>query len=278
MNKSYLQFVFDVDNEELKDMLIAELSNIGFDGFEEKENKLLAFINSNDFDEDSFNEIVTQHNISFSKEIIKEQNWNKLWEENFEPVIIENAVAIRADFHQPITTVQHEIIITPKMSFGTGHHATTYMMLEQMHSIDFSDKTVLDYGTGTGVLAIYAEKLGAAGITAIDNDEWSISNASENIQQNNCIEINLLLTDKPLSNKVYGVVLANINKNIITDNFKSVVASLDKNATLLLSGLLSEDETDILQLTSAFNLQHIQTYHRDKWICMKFINNDNPEF
>jgi ribosomal protein L11 methyltransferase len=272
MNKTYLQFAFDVKNEEQNDILIAALSNVGFDGFEEKENKLLAFIDSSDFNEDDFTEIITQHNVSFSKEIIEEQNWNKLWEENFEPVIIENAVAIRADFHRPITTVQHEIIITPKMSFGTGHHATTYMMVEQMHSIDFSDKTVLDYGTGTGVLAIYAEKLGAAGITAIDNDEWSISNASENIQQNNCIKINLLLADKPLSNKVYDVVLANINKNIITDNSKSIISSLSKDATLLLSGLLAEDETDILQLASAFHLQHIQTYHRDKWICMKFIN------
>ncbi len=269
MNKTYLQFSFDITTEEQKDILIAELSNIGFDGFEEGENKLSAFIDSAGFDEDDFNEIVTQHNISFSKQIIEEQNWNKLWEENFTPVIIDDVVAIRADFHQPITTVQHEIIITPKMSFGTGHHATTHMMLEQMHSINFINKSVLDFGTGTGVLAIYAEMFGAAGISAIDNDEWSISNASENIQRNNCSKINLLLADKPDANKVYDVVLANINKNIITDNFNSIITSLDKNAMLLLSGLLAEDETDILQLASAFHLQHIQTYHRDKWICMK---------
>jgi ribosomal protein L11 methyltransferase len=272
MNKTYLQFAFDVESEEQKDILVAELSNISFDGFEEKENALLAFIDSADFNEDDFNEIIARHNIPFSKEIIKEQNWNKLWEENFEPVIINDSVAVRAEFHQPINNVEHEIIITPKMSFGTGHHATTYMMLEQMHSIDFSDKTVLDYGTGTCVLAIYAEKLGAASITAIDNDEWSIGNASENIQHNNCSKINLLLADKPFANKVYDVVLANINKNIITDNFKNIVAVLEKNATLLLSGLLAEDETDIFHLASAFHLLHIQTYHRDKWICMKFIN------
>lgn len=270
MNKTYLQFAFEIKNDDEKDILVAELSNIGFDGFEETESKLNAFINSAGFDENSFNEIVAQHNISFLKEIIKEQNWNTLWEENFEPVIIDKVVAIRAHFHQPITTVQYEIIITPKMSFGTGHHATTYMMLEQMHSISFIDTSVLDFGTGTGVLAIYAEKLGAAGITAIDNDEWSINNSNENIQQNNCSKIDLFLADKPATNNTYDVVLANINKNIITDNFKSIVASLNKNATLLLSGLLAEDETDMLKLASIFHLQHIQTYHRDKWICMKF--------
>jgi ribosomal protein L11 methyltransferase len=272
MNKTYLQFAFAIESEDQKDILIAELSNIGFDGFEEKENKLIAFIESNDFNEDEFNEIVAQRKISFSKETIKEQNWNQLWEKNFEPVVIKNAVAIRADFHQPITIVQHEIVITPKMSFGTGHHATTYLMLEQMHSIDFFDKSVLDYGTGTGVLAIYAEKLGAASVVAIDNDEWSINNSRENIQKNNCTKINLILADKPITGKVYNVVLANINKNIIADNFKHIHASLDKNATLLLSGLLSEDEADMLQLASMFHIHHIQTYHRDKWICMKFIS------
>jgi ribosomal protein L11 methyltransferase len=272
VNKTYLQFVFDIANEDQKDILIAALNNIGFDGFEENENKLIAYIDSADFNEEDFNEIVHQNHLSFSKETLKEQNWNKLWEENFEPVLIDDLVAIRADFHQPIITVQHEIIITPKMSFGTGHHATTYLMLEQIHSINFTDKTVLDYGTGTGVLAIYAEKLDAASITAIDNDEWSINNASENIQKNNCSKINLLLANKPDTNKAYDVVLANINKNIITDNFKSIVGVLGKKATLLLSGLLTEDEADILQLTSAFRFQHIKTYHRDKWICMKFVN------
>jgi ribosomal protein L11 methyltransferase len=274
VNKTYLQLVFDVNNEDEKDILIAALSNIGFDGFEENENKLIAYIDNSHFNEDNFNEIVVQRNLPFSKKKIEEQNWNKLWEENFEPVMIADLVAIRADFHEPITTAQYEIIITPKMSFGTGHHATTHMMLEQMHSIDFINKSVLDYGTGTGVLAIYAEMLGAANITAIDNEEWSISNATENIQRNDCTKINLLLADKPVTNEVNDVVLANINKNIITDNFNSILASLEKNATLLLSGLLAEDETGILQLAIANHLQHIQTSHRDKWICMKFVNTE----
>src|SRR5205809_4226575 len=167
MNKTYLQFVFDIKDENVKDILIAQLSDIGFNGFEEHEKGLIAFIDSSNFVDDAFNNVTDQHNISFSREMIAEQNWNSIWEENFQPVIIRNLVAIRAHFHQPITTVQHEIIVTPKMSFGTGHHATTYLMLEQMTSINFAGKSVLDYGTGTGVLSIYAEKLGAAAIKAI---------------------------------------------------------------------------------------------------------------
>src|SRR5262245_16254793 len=138
MNTTYLEFGFDIKDESLKDILIAQLSDIGFIGFEEKENKLVAFIESSGLDEKAFKNIINQHNLSFSQKTIEEQNWNQQWEENFQPVIIENAVAIRAHFHQPVKNMQHEIIITPKMSFGTGHHATTYMMLEQMSSINFS--------------------------------------------------------------------------------------------------------------------------------------------
>lgn len=270
MNKTFLQFVFNIEDEELKDILIAQLSENGFAGFEEKEKFLIAFIDDTNFNEDEFNTIINPYKLSFSTEIIKEQNWNNLWEQNFQPVIIKDEVAIRASFHQPIKNVQHEIIITPKMSFGTGHHATTYMMLEQMQSINFVNKAVLDFGTGTGVLAIYAEKLGASYITAIDNDDWSINNAAENIQQNNCAKINLILTDKPSENN-YQIVLANINKNIITANFKNIVQALDKKADILLSGLLEEDEHDILQLASAFQLRHVNTHHRDKWICIKLF-------
>lgn len=271
MNKTWLQFNFNITDERVKELLIAALSDIGFDGFEEQENSLSAFIESSRFDEHDFNAIIAQHKLTFSQQQLPEQNWNHLWEQNFEPVVIDGNVAIRAHFHQPITNVQHEIVITPKMSFGTGHHATTHMMLREMGGIHFTGSTVLDYGTGTGVLAIYAAMLGATAVTAIDNDEWSISNAAENIRFNHCNSIELFAGDKPLEGKVYNVVLANINKNIITDNFTHIHAALAGNATLLLSGLLATDEADIVQLATGFNLQHISTCHRDKWICMKFL-------
>ena len=254
MNKQFVEYIFTVDDE-LKDILIAELSEIGFEGFEEKENELVAFINDDAFNETELTAIINHHKISFSKQIIKEQNWNEVWESNFEPVIINDQVLIRAHFHQPIKNIPHEIIITPKMSFGTGHHATTHMMIEQMLSIDFTNKTVFDFGTGTGVLAIFAEQKNAASITAIDNDEWSINNATENVQQNNCTKIKLFLGDKPFTETGFDIVLANINKNIITDNFQNIVSALNTTATLLLSGLLVADESDILQLASTFNVK-----------------------
>ncbi len=132
------------------------------------------------------NDLTSSLQLSFSKTIIEETNWNQVWESNFDPVIVDDFVAVRAHFHEPIKNVQHEIVITPKMSFGTGHHATTYMMMQQMRELDFAGKNVFDFGTGTGVLAILAEKLGAQKVIAIDNDDWSIENADENVKRNNC--------------------------------------------------------------------------------------------
>lgn len=143
-------------------------------GSKKKNLILKPFIPVDNFDETLFDKIVQSNNLSFTTSIIKETNWNQLWESNFNPIIISDFAAIRADFHKPIGEVKHEIIITPKMSFGTGHHATTYMMIHQMKEMDFTNKTVLDFGTGTGILSILAEKLGAAKVIAIDNDEWSI--------------------------------------------------------------------------------------------------------
>ena len=130
--------------------------------------------------------VLSHFKFIFKETLIPEANWNQVWESNFDPVIVDDFVAIRADFHEPVKGVSLEIIITPKMSFGTGHHATTYMMIEQMRELDFTGKSVFDFGTGTGVLAILAEKLGANKVIAVDNDEWSIENAEENFEKNNC--------------------------------------------------------------------------------------------
>jgi ribosomal protein L11 methyltransferase len=188
----YIQIEFSEISIKQAEILIAVLSGSGFEGFEEEANNLKAFIRANDFDETILDRVILQFNTPFSKSIIKETNRNQLWESNFQPVVIEDLilrkrwVSIRADFHKPIAGVEHEIIITPKMSFGTGHHATTCMMIQQMSEIDFKGKTVFDFGTGTGILSILAEKSGATKIVAIDNDEWSIKNAAQNLQLNNC--------------------------------------------------------------------------------------------
>ena len=220
--------------------------------------------------EEVFSNDINLKNIKFSKDVIVEQNWNALWESNFQPVIINNTVAVRAHFHQPIKNVEHEIIITPKMSFGTGHHATTYMMVEQILKLDVRNKTVFDFGTGTGLLAVLAEKLGAAHIVAIDNDEWSINNASENILQNNCTKVELILKHQPPGNKKFDIVLANINKNVIEENFEILANLLSNNGCLILSGLLETDEPDILLRSSKYNIRFTQSCNRNNWLMMQF--------
>lgn len=156
------------------------------------------------------------------------------------------------------------------MSFGTGHHVTTYLMIEQLLKLNLTNKTVLDFGTGTGLLAILAEKLGAESVTAIDNDEWSINNAIENIQQNNCYKIHLLLSDHPSLLPQFDVVLANINKNVIMADFKNLYCILKANGCLVLSGLLETDEQDVLKFVSGYNLKYIETNRRNKWLLLQF--------
>jgi ribosomal protein L11 methyltransferase len=265
----YLQVEFAAVTSEQKDILIAELADAGFEGFEEGEDSLKSFIPVQSLDEDALNAIASQQKLSFTKTIIEETNWNQVWESNFEPVTVDDFVAIRAHFHQPITSVAHEIVITPKMSFGTGHHATTYMMMMQMRSIDFVSKSVFDFGTGTGVLAILAEKLGAKKIDAIDIDEWSITNAKENIEQNNCSLISLKKADTAEMTSQYDIILANINKNVIIDSFPVLARQLSPGGILLLSGLLVEDEDDIFHISSAYSLQIIQTSVRANWLCLR---------
>src|SRR6476661_5603092 len=233
---NYIEIKIENISSAQSEILIAQLSEIGFEGFEEGESFLSAYIDQEALNEIELKNLVSSHDLTYSKNLIEQKNWNEEWEKNFEPVIIDDFVTIRAEFHKPIKNVEHEIIITPKMSFGTGHHATTYMMIQQMRNIDFKNKSVFDFGTGTGVLAIIAEKLGAAKIIAIDNDEWSISNANENIERNNCKNIQLLLSDSPLVSNRFDVILANINKNVILQYLEVLSNLLIENGQLLVSG------------------------------------------
>jgi ribosomal protein L11 methyltransferase len=266
---NYIEIKIENISSPQSEILTAQLSEIGFEGFEEGEDFLFAYIEQGSLNEMELKNILSSHHLTYSKNLIKQKNWNEEWEKNFEPVIIDDFVAVRAEFHKPIKNVEHEIVITPKMSFGTGHHATTYMMIQQMRNVDFKNKNVFDFGTGTGVLAILSEKLGAPKIIAIDNDDWSISNANENIERNNCKNIQLHLSDSPIMSNKFEVILANINKNVILQYLKVLSRALAGNGQLLVSGWLKEDEVDILKAILKLNLKHINTFSRGKWICMK---------
>lgn len=257
-----------IEDAEQRELLIALLAAEGCEGFEEDGDTLQAFIPEADFMGSSIENILKEKSIMYSLTTIKEQNWNSVWESQFDPVIIDELAAIRASFHAPIPHVKFEIVITPKMSFGTGHHATTYMMITEMEKVDFTGKKVFDFGTGTGVLAILAEKMGAVEVTGIDNDSWSIENAAENIAENGCSHIRILQKDEADMGDVFDVILANINKHILLSNMPVLAKQLAKGGTLILSGLLEEDEEDIIHSIVSQGLMHIRTVKRSRWICI----------
>lgn len=254
-------------NEEQQEILISQLSDLGANGFEQTENYLFAYFSENMFKSYEVNEVLKKY--SFTTNTIEEKNWNKEWESNFQPVVVNNFCAIRAEFHPPIHNVAHEIVITPKMSFGTGHHATTYMMIEQTKNIDFRNKTVFDFGTGTGILAILAEKLDASKITAIDVDNWSITNAKENIEKNNCSKISVSLSSQIPHDK-FDIIFANINRNVILESLSKLNESLNNDGCLLLSGLLVADEKDIVKACTEQGLEFLKQTERNNWISLVF--------
>ncbi|MDE3236326.1 MAG: 50S ribosomal protein L11 methyltransferase [Bacteroidota bacterium] len=263
-----IEVSIQVQNELLKELLIAELSNLQFDAFVEEDALLKAYIKADVFNETELNFILNKNDLNYSLSIIKDQNWNQLWESNFAPVIVDDFVGVRAEFHEKIEGVVHEILITPKMSFGTGHHATTFLVMQLMRKIDFKGKSVYDFGTGTGILAILAEKLGAGKVLAVDNDDWCIENSLENIQKNNSQVIEIHKVEDAKSNFKFDTILANINRNIIEDNISYLVDSLKNNSQLILSGLLESDEAAIVRLCENYQLKHIKTEKKNGWIAI----------
>jgi ribosomal protein L11 methyltransferase len=256
------------------EMLIAFLSNYGFEGFEEDQNLLMAFIPEEKFDAREIDDVISSMLLSYSKKIIPQTNWNEEWEKSFDPVTVSHFCAVRACFHQQINNVQHEIIITPKMSFGTGHHPTTYRMIESMKDIDFTNKTVLDFGTGTGVLSILSEKLGAKKILAIDNDPFAVDNANENIIENGCSKIIVEQMDTlPHTENSFDIILANVNRNVILQQLPFFKQQLTSPGVLLLGGLLSEDFGEMLNCTRNYSLHLASKSLKNNWLCLKFFEN-----
>ena len=268
---NYTEIDIATINLELKDLLIAELSKIGYEGFEETDLGLKAFLPEDNFQEATLERLAARHNIDYTITSIPSQNWNELWESNFSPMTVDDFVGVRASFHEPITNVEHEIIITPKMSFGTGHHATTYMMMDLMKGMDFNGKSVYDFGSGTGILAILAEKLGSKSILAVDYDDWCIENSKENIESNGCKYVKIAKADNAQTGDTFYVVLANINKNIILDNMVALSDDTKPNGYILLSGLLPEDEKDILEAATIQKWEHLITVTKNNWIALKFL-------
>lgn len=266
---NYIQINIPVTDDSIREMLIARLAEYEYEGFEEQESSLQAFIPEEKFNSTALQEILSPWELSYTQDQLSERNWNEEWEKNFQPVVVEGFCAIRASFHAPIEGVQQELVITPKMSFGTGHHATTYMMVAAMQHLDLKDKHVFDFGTGTGVLAILAEKLGAAGVLAIDYDEWSIDNARENITENQCTRISVKKTDTTPQGPLFDIILANINKHVILQELHAIGQQLEIGGVILLSGLMHEDFNDIEKEALKCGLVLVDRAARGNWICLK---------
>lgn len=294
MSKEYIQIAFNFDNQEQFEMLVAQLSALGFEGFNEEEasqgindgvkmsNKLgegsghcKTFILQTEFEANLLvNEldiIFKQHSLTYTKSVIKEENWNAVWESNFEPVRVGDFVGIRANFHPHFEPkVAFEIEITPKMSFGTGHHATTFTVIELMESMDFKGKLVYDFGTGTGILAILAEKLGASSILAVDNDDWCIENSIENVQNNGCQLIRIEKVESAYQKEKFEIIIANVNRHIIEANMLELTQIACPASTLVLSGLLIDDQADMIKLAADNGWVFQKSRPLNGWVSLLF--------
>lgn len=269
---NYYKISFITPDAATKEICIALLSNIGFEGFEEDRTTIHGFIPAALLDEQQLAALLQQQNISYTKSIIENRNWNEEWESGFTPVLIGNFCQVRASFHAANPAVKHDIIINPKMSFGTGHHATTWLMIEAMSELAIEGMEVFDFGTGTGVLAILAAQMKAAAVTAIDNDEWSINNAAENFEQNNAAGIVLQNASSMMVDNQYNLILANINRHIILANLAAIQQHLKPDGVVLFSGLLKADEKIVTEAAIAAGLQIFSVKEKQDWICMKMVN------
>ena len=272
---NYIEYDFTVSPTEMgAEILMAELAEVGFDSFEDTPTGIKAYIPKNSWNEQILQDIYLLSNpeftISYQITEIEQVNWNEEWEKNFSPIVVEDLCTVRANFH-PVPNTRYDIVITPKMSFGTGHHETTYMMLQQLLPLSLEGAKVLDMGCGTGILAIMAALRGAHDITAIDIDPWCVENATENVQQNNCSFITIKEGDVSLiAGEQYNLILANINRNILLSDIPAYTQALLPQGLLLVSGFYVEDLPAIKEKCQEEGLTYLSHIERNRWVSAKF--------
>lgn len=267
----YVQLEVSAPEEELREQLIALLAPLGFEGFEEGASALHAFGPAEAVDTAAVSDLLSRMHCTYSFTGIPEQNWNALWESNFDPVRVGDFAGVRAHFHPAFDPpVQYDVRITPKMSFGTGHHATTRLVMQTMQQLPIAGSTVLDFGTGTGILAILAALMGAAQVVAIDNDDWSIDNARENLEVNGTSRILLEKADNLAPYAPVSLLMANINKHILLEAAPLFASKVLPGGYLVLSGLLHTDEEDMCAAVPSEFFEKIETTRLGDWICIVF--------
>jgi ribosomal protein L11 methyltransferase len=260
---------------EEREIVMAKMSLLGFEGFIEGEDIIQAYIDESFYSGDAINLLrdeLAASGISLQYRFHRkeEQNWNREWEKKFQPVVIGDRVLIRAPFHDGTGDLPCTLIIEPKMSFGTGHHHTTRLMIREMMEMDFKGKRVLDMGCGTGVLGIYASKMGASRVIGVDIDQWAYENALENVERNRC-SIEIRLGDiKALGGEQFDVILANITRNILVRDLQDYCNHLDGGGYLLVSGFLAEDVQYIFNAAYRCRMDHLHTLEDENWIALSF--------
>ncbi|MEN8137854.1 MAG: 50S ribosomal protein L11 methyltransferase [Bacteroidota bacterium] len=271
----YLEFKFTVSPlEPWKDVLEAELGAVGFESFIDTEDGVLAYIQTELYDENSFAEISVLGNglceINYEKNKVKPHNWNEEWEKNFSPINVDNRCVIRAPFHEK-TNAEYEIVIEPKMSFGTGHHETTHLMVSYILDMDVEGKTVMDMGCGTGILALLAAKKGAAKVDAVDIDDWAYENTVENAERNGVAFINAAMGDAGFlkKEKVYDLFIANINRNILINDMSKYAMSIKSGGEILLSGFYVNDIDFLLAETEKYDFELQERREKNSWASLR---------
>lgn len=272
---NYIELTVAVENNEGSEIMIALLSDFAFDSFDEQEDALRAYIRADDFCkcQTEVETLLREQGAGYTLSEIEDVNWNAVWESNFDPIAVENRCMIRAPFHPADRAFEYDLVIMPKMAFGTGHHATTYLMAAEIMESELAGLQGLDMGSGTGVLAILAVKRGARHVDAIDIDEWAYANCTENIAVNAVAD---RITPMPgdaalLKNKKYDFILANINRNILLADMETYTQTLAKGGTLLISGILEDDIPAIRERAESLGMEYLGQRLRGGWAALRFI-------
>lgn len=278
-----LTFTLEPNNEAIADALISELATVGYDGFSYTDSGFKAYIPAAEFTPETLENLELlsyfseQCHISFTRQDIPDQDWNKVWEDHFTPILIDGKIQVRAGFHAPVPGTAYDIIIEPKMSFGTGHHSTTALMLKTIFELSeqFKDKRVLDMGCGTGILSIMTAKVGAREVTGIDIDDWAFNNAMENIGKNDIDNIRILIGDaRLLQNEApFDIILANINRNILLDDMQAYHRKLIPGGYLIMSGFYLHDLPAIREKADSLGLHFVSMHEEQQWVAAVFYKN-----
>lgn len=283
MNYIEVNFITKPYSEDVCDVLIAELGNIGYNGFSNTDNGFMAYIPLADFSEQALDELEiisffsARYQISHSHREIADQNWNAVWEESFSPIVVDSRILVRAGFHETIPGIEYEIIIEPKMSFGTGHHATTALMLGIIleNQAQIAGKRVLDMGCGTGILSIMAAKSGASEVVGVDIDEWAFNSAMKNMENNAAGNVTIRIGGAALleSERPFDVVLANINRNILLNDMRHYIARLNPGGHLIMSGFYKQDLSLIREKAESLGLIYQGHKEDENWVAATFYKN-----